>query len=285
MDQKGKICLITGATLGIGRATALGLARRGARLVIAGRDPGRTRETAEWLRRETGNSSVESLVADLSSQAEVRRLAHEFKRRYERLDVLINNAGGVFRERRVSVDGFEHTWALNHLAFFTLTLELLEVLKASAPARIVNVASDAHRGGHIDFDDLQSEKKAYRPMQVYCQSKLANVLFTYALARRLEGAGVTVNALHPGVVASGFGHNDGGWVKWGLTLARPFLISPEKGAETSLYLATSPEVDGISGRYFSRSREKRSSAESYDSSVQKRLWEVSERQAAAPEKR
>jgi retinol dehydrogenase-12 len=281
MEIKGKVCLVTGATLGIGRSTALGLARSGAKLVIAGRDPARTRETVDWLRRESGSSSVESLVADLSSQSEVRRLASEFKDRYSRLDVLVNNAGGVFAERRLTVDGFEHTWALNHLGYFTLTLALLDVLKASAPARIVNVASDAHFRGHIDFDDLQSEKKAYRRMQVYCQSKLANVLFTYALARRLEGSGVTANALHPGVVASGFGHNDGGWVKWGFTLARPFLISPEAGAKTSLYLAASPEVEGISSRYFSKSRERRSSKESYDTAVQERLWQVSERQAAS----
>jgi NAD(P)-dependent dehydrogenase (short-subunit alcohol dehydrogenase family) len=272
--------MVTGATLGIGRATALGLARGGAQVVIAGRDAGRTRETVDWLRRESGSDSVESLVADLSSQSEVCRLASEFKDRHSRLDVLVNNAGGVFAERRLTVDGFEHTWALNHLGYFTLTLELLDLLKASAPSRIVNVASDAHLRGHIDFDDLQSEKKPYRRMQVYCQSKLANVLFTYALARRLEGTRVTANALHPGVVASGFAQNDGGWVKWGFTLARPFLISPERGAETSLYLATSAEVEGISGRYFSKCREKRSSRESYDTAIQERLWEMSERQTA-----
>jgi NAD(P)-dependent dehydrogenase (short-subunit alcohol dehydrogenase family) len=278
MELKGKVCLVTGATQGIGRATALGLAREGATLVVAGRDRARTTATVDWFRRETKNGAIESLVADLSSQADVRRLAAEFKQRHARLDVLVNNAGGVFSQRRVTVDGFEHTWALNHLGYFTLSLELLELLKASAPARIVNVASDAHFRGHLDFDDLQAQK-SYRRMQVYCQSKLANVLFTYALARRLEGTGVTANALHPGVVASGFGQNDGGWVKWGLTLARPFLISPEEGAKTTLHLATSREVEGISSKYFSRSREKRSSEESYDTDVQERLWQVSEAQA------
>lgn len=278
MNLQGKICLLTGATLGIGRATALGLARQGATLVIVGRDATRTRDTADWLRRETGNASIDSLVADLSSQAEVRRLAAAAKERYSRLDVLLNNAGAIFTERRLSVDGFEYTWALNHLAYFTLTLELLDLLKASAPARIVNVASDAHRGGHLDFDDLQAEK-GFRSMQVYCQSKLANVAFTYALARRLEGTKVTVNALHPGVVASGFGKNDGALLKWGFTLLRPFLISPEKGAKTSIYLASSPEVEGISGRYFAKCRERRASAESYDEAVQERLWQVSLKQA------
>jgi NAD(P)-dependent dehydrogenase (short-subunit alcohol dehydrogenase family) len=274
MSLQGKICLLTGATLGIGRATALGLARQGATLVIVGRDAARTRETADVLRRGTGNGNIDFLVADLSSQAEVRRLAATFKERYSRLDVLLNNAGAIFTERRLSVDGFEYTWALNHLAYFTLTLELLDLLKASAPSRIVNVASDAHRGGHLDFDDLQAEK-GFRSMQVYCRSKLANVAFTYALARRLEGTRVTVNALHPGVVASGFGKNDGALLKWGMTLLRPFLISPEKGAKTSIYLASSPEVEGISGRYFVKCRERSSSPESYDESVQERLFRVS----------
>jgi NAD(P)-dependent dehydrogenase (short-subunit alcohol dehydrogenase family) len=208
----GKTCLITGATSGIGKETAFGLARLGARVVIVGRDPDRTRAAADWIRRETGSEQVSFLLADLSSQSEVRGLAREFKDKYSRLDVLVNNAGGIFTRRETTVDGFERTWALNHLAYFLFTQELLELLKASAPARIVNVASIMHTGGLIDFGDLQGEK-SYSGIRAYSQSKLANVLFTYALARRLEGTGVTANCLHPGGVATGFGQNTFGALK------------------------------------------------------------------------
>jgi len=275
--MQGKICLITGATLGIGKETALGLARRGAHVAIVGRDADRTRAAADWIGREAGTKEVAFLLADLSSLAEVRGLARDFKARYSRLDVLVNNAGGIFTRREESADGFERTWALNHLSYFLLTLELLELLKASAPARIINVASTMHTGGTIDFDDLQGEK-SYGGIRAYSQSKLANVLFTYALARRLKGTGVTANCLHPGGVATGFGQNTPGALQLLLRLARPFLISAEQGAATSIYLASSPDVEGISGGYFAKCKPTRSAAASHDEALQERLWALSLRQ-------
>jgi NAD(P)-dependent dehydrogenase (short-subunit alcohol dehydrogenase family) len=272
--MQDKICLITGATLGIGRETALGLARRGAHVAIVGRDAHRTRAAAEWIGQEAGTKEVASLPADLSSLADVRRLAREFKARYSRLDVLVNNAGGIFTRREVTVDGFERTWALNHLSYFLLTQELLELLKASASARIVNVASTMHTGGTIDFDDLQGER-SYGAIRAYGQSKLANVLFTYALARRLEGSGVTANCLHPGGVATGFGQNTPGALKLLMRLARPFLITPEQGAATSIYLVSSPEVEGVSGGYFAKCKPADSSAASHDEALQEQLWALS----------
>ena len=275
--MQGKICLITGGTLGIGKETALGLARRGAHVAIVGRDADRTRAAAEWIRREAGAEEVAFLPADLSSLAEMRRLAREFKARYSRLDVLVNNAGAIFARRETTVDGLECTWALNHLAYFLLTQELLELLKASAPARIVNVASTMHTGGFIDFGDLLGEKR-YGGIRAYSQSKLANVLFTYALARRLEGTGVTANCLHPGGVATGFGQNTGGVLKLLMKAARPFLITAEQGAATSVYLASSPDVEGVNGRYFAKCKPVRSSAASHDEALQERVWALSLRQ-------
>jgi NAD(P)-dependent dehydrogenase (short-subunit alcohol dehydrogenase family) len=276
-EMKGKICLVTGATLGIGKETALGLARMGAQVVIVGRDAARTKETAAWIARESGNSQIDFLVADLSLQAEVRRLAEVFKSRYARLDVLLNNAGAIFTRRELTAEGFERTWALNHLAEFLLTHLLLERLEASAPARIVNVASRAHVRGSMDFDNLQGEKK-YGGMNAYCRSKLANIMFTYALARRLTGAGVTANCLHPGVVATGFGRNTPGLFRTLIGLARPLLITPEKGALTSIYLASSPEVANVSGKYFDKCKPIDSSARSLDIDAQERLWALSETQ-------
>src|SRR5215207_6225037 len=205
-----KIILITGATNGIGKAAALELAKQGNTVVIVGRNPAKTQATVEEIKQQSGNSAVEGLIADLSSLADVRRLADEFRQRHSRLDVLINNAGALFAERELTVDGYEMTFAVNHLAYFLLTNLLLDLLKASAPARIVNVASDAHKGMKINFDDLQLEKN-YGGMMgpAYGQSKLANILFTYELARRLAGTGVTVNALHPGLVRTGFAGNMG----------------------------------------------------------------------------
>jgi retinol dehydrogenase-12 len=279
-QMQGRICLVTGATLGIGKETALGLARKGAQVVIVGRDEARTRATAEWIAREAGGPPVDYFVADLSSQAEVRRLAAAYKSKYSRLDVLVNNAGAVFTQREISIDGYERTWALNHLAEFLLTQLLLDTLEASAPARIVNVSSAAHTSGKIDFDNLRGEKK-YSGIATYSQSKLANVLFTYALARRLAGKGVTANCLHPGVVATGFGHNTPGLVKTLVSLARPFLITPEKGAATSIYLASSPEVANVTGEYFAKCRPVASSKLSEDVALQEKLWEISVRQTAA----
>jgi retinol dehydrogenase 12 len=285
-NMHGKICLITGASLGIGRETALGLARRGAQVVIMGRNADRIHAAVEQIGREAGTERVAFLLADLSSQAEVRRVAREFKDKYSRLHVLVNNAGAIFTRRETTTEGFERTWALNHLSYFLLTQELLELLKASAPARIVNVASTMHTGGVIDFDDLQGEK-SYGGIRAYSQSKLANVLFTYALARRLEGTGITANCLHPGGVATGFGQNTPGALKLLLRLAKPFLITAEQGAATSIYLASSADVEGVSGIYFAKCKPAHSSAVSHDEVLQERLWELSLRQigqggAAAP---
>jgi retinol dehydrogenase 12 len=279
LEMQDKVCLVTGATLGIGRESALGLARMGAHIVIAGRDEARTRETAAAIAAQSGNAQVDFLVADLSSQAEVRRLAREFRDRYPRLDVLLHNAGAIFTKRETTVDGFERTWALNHLAEFLLTQLLLDRLEVSAPARIVNVASRAHMSGTIDFDNLQGERK-FSAIGAYSRSKLANILFTYALARRLAGKGVTANCLHPGVVGTGFGQNTPGFLKTALGLAKPFLITPEIGAATSIYLASSPDVADVSGKYFAKCAPVASSKLSGDVALQEKLWEVSARQTA-----
>ena len=279
-NMQGKLCLVTGATQGIGKETALGLARKGAHVVIVGRDEARTRETAASIANEAGNKQIDFLLADLSSQAEVRRLAETFRSKFSRLDVLVNNAGAIFTKRETTIDGIERTWALNHLAEFLLTQLLLDRLEASAPARIVNVASAAHKPGKIDFDDLQGSK-TYSGFGAYAQSKLANVMFTYALARRLAGRGVTVNCLHPGVVATGFGHNTRGLMKIFVSLAAPFLTSPQKGAATSIYLASAPEVANLSGTYFARCKPVASSKPSQDRAAQERLWEISEQQTGA----
>jgi NAD(P)-dependent dehydrogenase (short-subunit alcohol dehydrogenase family) len=271
----GKTCLVTGASTGIGRETALALAREGATVVIVSRDQTRGAEALASIKQQSGNDKVELLLADLSSMAAVRKLAAEFRAKHDKLHVLVNNAGVVNTERKVTADGYEATFALNHLGYFLLTEELLDLLKASAPARIVNVSSDGHRQGHINFDDLQCEKK-FSGIRSYCQSKLANVVFTYELAKRLEGTGVTANALHPGVVASRFGAETSGWFSWGVRLMRPFMITPEQGAATSVYLATSPEVAGVTGKYFAKKKARKTIAESNDPAVQKRLWEVSE---------
>ncbi len=272
MDEK--VCLITGATSGIGKATAMGLANMGARVVIVGRDRGKGEAAMAEIKGKSRNASVDLLLADLSSQEEIRRLADEIKDAYPRLDVLINNAG-VFRSKRLTTaHGIEMTFAVNHLAYFLLTNLLLDVLRASAPSRIVNVSSGDHSNGTIDFDDLQGEK-GYKGTKAYSQSKLANVLFTYELARRLEGTGVTANCLHPGAVRTNFGSGSSGFFGFMVRALRPLMISPEKGAETSIYLASSPEVEGVSGRYFVKKAEARSSDVSYDERLARRLWEVS----------
>ena len=274
-SMQDRVCLLTGATRGVGLATARGLAARGAALTIVGRDPQKTAATAKDLRELTGNDRVEYLVADLSSQAAVRKLADDFKARHDRLHVLINNAGAVFMRRQVTVDGIEQTFALNHLSVFLLTNLLLDTIKASAPARIITVSSSAHQGARLNFDDLQHTKR-YSAFSVYSQSKLDNVLFTYELARRLAGTGVTANCLHPGFVASGFGKNNPGWMAAALTVLRPFQITPERGALTTLYLATAPEVATTTGEYFDKSQPRKSDAVTYDAALAQRLWDVSE---------
>jgi NAD(P)-dependent dehydrogenase (short-subunit alcohol dehydrogenase family) len=290
-DMEGKICLVTGATSGIGRATALELARRGATVVIVARKPGRAEETREEVRAASAYGSVGLLLADLGSLSQVRQLAREFETRYDRLHVLVNNAGTIFPARKTTEDGFETTFAVNHLAPFLLTTLLMERLKVSAPARIINVASASHKFGAIDFARLQGEKKGRRLLsgwRAYNESKLANVLFTYELARRLEGTGVTSNCLHPGLVATHAAQESPG-IMWGvINRYRPFLVrlcfglphtflrTPEQGAETPVFLASSPVIDGITGKYFVEKAEARSSKESYDPLLAERLWQLDE---------
>jgi NAD(P)-dependent dehydrogenase (short-subunit alcohol dehydrogenase family) len=274
-SMEGKVCLVTGATSGIGLVTARELARSGARVVLVGRDPARCESAVRKIAAQTGGREPETLLADLSSQQQVRALADQFRARHGRLDVLVNNAGALWFDRRVTADGLEMTFAVNHIAYFLLTHLLLDTLKASAPSRIVNVASAAHYGATLDFDDLQGER-GFAGWRAYCRSKLANILFTYELARRLEGTGVTANTLHPGLVATGFASGNGWRGKLLRTVVRLFAIDEERGAKTTIYLATSPEVADVSGRYFDRQRAVSSSDASRDEEAARRLWRVSE---------
>ena len=270
----GKTVLITGATSGIGRATALGLARMGAHLAITGRDRVRTEDAAREI-RAAGGGQADMLVAELSSQSEVRRLAEEVLHSLSRIDVLINNVGGYWDTRHVTVDGLERTFALNHLAPFLLTNLLLDKLKQSAPARVVMVSSNAHAAGRIDFGDLQGER-SYSGARAYSQSKLANILFSYELARRLPATSVTANALHPGLVNTSFGAEDpAGVQKLLVPLLRPFMKSPARGAATSIHLASAADLERVTGRYFANSKPTRSSKPSYDEAAAARLWQVS----------
>jgi retinol dehydrogenase-14 len=270
----GRTVLVTGATGGIGKATALGLAAMGAHLAITGRDRGRVEAAAREL-RAAGGAQVDGFVADLSAQSEVHRLAAEVLERLTRIQVLVNNVGGYWNTRHVTADGLERTFALNHLAPFLLTNLLLDRLTQSAPARVVTVASNAHTMGRIDFDDLQGAQ-SYSGARAYNQSKLANVLFTYELARRLQGTSVTANALHPGVVRTSFGAEDPARLqRLFVPLIRPFMKSPARGAATSIHAASAPELHEVSGRYFANSEPRRSSERSYDEAVAARLWQVS----------
>jgi len=270
----GRTVLITGGTGGIGKATALGLAALGAHVAIIGRDPMRIGDVVREI-RAAGGGRVDAFVADLSSQSEVRRLAGEVLGCLSRIDVLINNVGGYWNTRHLTTDGLERTFALNHLAPFLLTALLLDRLRDSAPARVVTVASNAHKAGRIDFDDLQGER-AYSGAQAYNQSKLANVLFSYELARRLAGTGVTANALHPGVVRTGFGAEDpAGTQRLVVRLLRPFMKSPARGAATPIHVTSAPELAEVSGRYFADRKPTRSSPRSYDPAIAARLWQIS----------
>ena len=270
----GRTVLVTGGTTGIGRATALGLATMGARLAITGRDRGRAEAAAREI-RAAGGGQVDVFVADLSSQSQVRRLADEVLQSLPRIDVLVNNVGGYWNTRHVTPDGLERTFALNHLAPFLLTDLLLDRLRHSAPARVVTVASNAQAMGRIDFDDLQGER-SYSGARAYNQSKLANVLFTYELARRLAGTGVTANALHPGVVSTSFGAEDPGRVqRLFVPFMRPFMKTPAEGAARSIHVASAPELEQVTGCYFANSSAKRSSERSYDEATAARLWQVS----------
>ncbi len=271
----GKTVLITGGTGGIGRATATRLASMGARVGITGRDRVRADAAAAGIARESGNPAVDVFVGDMSLQSEVRRLAAEVLATYPRLDVLVNNVGGFWSHRHVTADGLERTFALNHLAPFLLTALLLDRLKASTPARIVTLSSGAQSMGRIDFDDLMGERK-YSGQAAYNQSKLANVMFTYELARRLAGTGVTATAVHPGMTNTSFSAEDPSRAFAPLVMVmRPFMRKPERGADTPVFLASSGTVDGVSGEYFANRTSKKTNPSSYDSADSRRLWEVS----------
>ena len=274
-SMAGKTVLVTGGSGGIGLATAMGLAALGARVAITGRDLGRAEAAAVEVRGATGNPDVDAFGADLSSQAEVRRLAGEVLDAYPRLDVLVNNVGGSWATRHVTADGLEHTFAVNHLAAFLLTNLLLDRLKASAPARVVTVSSNAQSLGKIDFEDLQGERN-FSEQRAYPQSKLASVMFTYELARRLADTGVTATVLHPGVVSTRFGSEDPSLIfKVLVPFYRPFMKTPRQGAATSVYLASSPKVEGVTGMYFANGRPQTSNKASYDEVAATRLWQVS----------
>lgn len=271
----GKTVVITGATNGIGRAAAIALGGMGARLILVCRD--RPRGQAVVSEIEALGAKADLVLADLAEFAPVRAAAAQVLRLCPRIDVLVNNAGAIFQERSVTADGFERTFALNHLSYFLLTRLLLDRIKGSAPARIVNVASRAHwRAKAVDLDDLTGERD-YSSWRRYGESKLANILFTRELSRRLAGTGVTANCLHPGVVATGFGRNSKGLINLMVRMAAPFLVTPEKGAETIVYLASSTEAAGVSGKYFVRCAPARTTAAAQDDDAARRLWELSER--------
>lgn len=281
MEMAGKVCLVTGASAGIGKETALGLANKGATVIMHGRHPARSQKALEYVRSRSGNPNVEMIEADFSEMSEVRGLAETVKSKYTRLDVLVNNAGMLRTARQMTPDGFEYTLALNHLAPFLLTHLLFDLLKASTPSRVVNMASSAHYGGHVNFNNLQSAG-IFNPVNTYSTTKLMNVLFTYELARRLAGeniTGITTNAVDPGFVATRFAKgNPGirGFISSAfITLMRPMAISTKQGAKTSIYLASDPTIGSVTSMYFFQSRTKKSSAESYDKTVARRLWDVS----------
>jgi NAD(P)-dependent dehydrogenase (short-subunit alcohol dehydrogenase family) len=273
--MEGKVCLITGATSGIGLESARALARQGATVVLSGRDKGRGEAALAEVRRTVPDAKLDLMLADLTSLASVRQLAQDFQRKYSKLDVLLNNAGLILDQRKVTPDGFEATFGTNHLAHFLLTNLLLDLLKSSGAARVVNVSSEAHRVGSVAFlEDVQAER-GYSGMKVYGNSKLANILFTRGLKRRLEGTKVTTNSLHPGVVRTGFGLNSVGIFKHLVKLAAPFMLSAEGGARTSVFLASSPEVEGVSGRYFIKSKVAKESRAAQDDAATEKLWQKS----------
>src|SRR5215213_779078 len=271
----GKTVLITGGTSGIGKATAVALAAMGANVVIVGRNQERSEVAVEEIRARSHNGSVELMLADLSAQAEVRGLAEESLERHDRLDVLANNAGLVQSKRTETPDGIETTLAINYRAPFLLTNLLLGCLEQSVPSRVITVSSEAQRWGSMDFEDLQSRRK-YRGFPVYGMTKLANIMFTYELAERLKGTGVTANCLHPGSVGTNFGKNNRGPMALFFRVAKPFMRSPEQGADTLIWLASSPEVDGVSGKYFSDREEIEAKKVVYDPAARRTLWEISE---------
>jgi len=273
-DMEGKSCVVTGATDGIGLATAKGLALRGAQVLAVGRNAAKGGGVVARLQQETGNPAIQFLQADLSSQSQVRSLAGDLARGFPRLTVLVNNVGGFFLGRSLSQDGIEATFALNHLNVFLLTCLLLDKLKASAPARIVNVASETHRNASIDMDQVVARRWT-SGMKAYGQSKLAMIQFTYELARKLQGSGVTVNAVHPGFVASNMYRSSGGLVRLAGPIVKLMGKTPEEGADTVIYLAASAEMEGVTGKYFVNRHPYPSSPASYDETAGRRLWEIS----------
>lgn len=275
-EMAGKVCLVTGATAGIGQAAAHLLAKRGATIVGVGRNPVKNAYSTQMIKQESGNPHVDYLLADLSSASDIRALAEQFLAKYERLDVLVNNAGATFAERQENVEGIEMTFALNHLGYFRLTNLLADILKASAPSRVINVSSSLHKLGKIKFDDIPFEN-GYSRSKAYQRSKLANIAFTYELARRFSNQQVTVNAMNPGLVATNVGESAGGFAaKLKGLVDRIAGMTPEEGAQTIIYLATSPEVENVSGRYFVKEKSVPSAKTSYDLAFCRRLWTVSE---------
>jgi retinol dehydrogenase-12 len=284
-NMNGKICLITGSTAGIGKITATALAAQGAEVIITGRNRQKTEQTVQQIKSDTGSETVQYLLADFSDLQQVRELARLFNERYPRLDVLVNNAGAFFNTRRETSYGVEMTFLINHLAPFLLTNLLLKTIQDGRSARIVNVASDAHQYDTMNFDDL-SFKKGYIGMKAYARSKLANILFTYELARRLENSGVTVNALHPGHVATDIWKTNFSFVgpalKW---IMGVFALTPEQGADNTIFLASSPLVTGITGKYFVKREPVPSAPISYDEKMAKRLWDLCESLTQSTNKR
>ncbi len=274
--MEGKICLVTGANAGIGKETCFALAEKGAEVVLTARNHQQAAQVRSKIISETGNPNIHLIAADLSSFQDVLNLSEEFRARFDRLDVLINNAGIFLTEYQETTEGFETQWMVNHLAHYLLTRRLLDLLKVSNYARVINVSSNAHLKGRINFEDLNG-KKNYNGLQAYAQSKLANLLFTKELAARQMGAGVSSYALHPGVVNTGIGNkNNNSWMSWIWRLGKPFMISPAKGAATIVYLASTPNLAGLSGLYFVNSQPHPSSDLSTDNTLASRLWDVSE---------
>jgi NAD(P)-dependent dehydrogenase (short-subunit alcohol dehydrogenase family) len=288
-EMKGKICIVTGSNSGIGKETALGLAKMGAHVVMVVRNQERGEKARLEIAKQAGNN-IDLMMCDLSSMDSIGRFAQEFRSKYSRLDVLVNNAGAMFNKREVTSEGFERTLAVNYLGPFLLTHELLGLLKSSAPSRIINVSSGLAKNGKVDLDDLQSEKnyrgtKAYSQVRapVYANTKLMVMMFTYELARRLKGTGVTANVLMPGFVATNLGKNSGSLSSSLMfKMVRPMQVSAKKGAETSVYLASSDDVKDITGKCFAKKKEVMTCLESYDEELQKRLWKKTESMLGLP---
>lgn len=274
-DMHGKTVLITGANQGLGKASAMALGKMGANLVLVCRSADKAHAAIADIEK-AGARNVDLIVGDLASQTEIHRIAAEFLKKHDRLDVLMNNAGVLVPSRRTTPEGIEETFAINHLAYFLLTSLLREILQASQASRVINVSSEAHRGAKMHWDDLQFEKGGYRPFTAYSQSKLCNILFTRELARRLAGTQVTANCMHPGFVATGFGRTYGGYMSVVMRFLRPFMINLDRGMKTQVWLASAPELAGVSGKYFEKCAERAPNQEAQDDAAARKLWEISE---------